>query len=353
MSSTQSNHTHTFQPSEFSPIRWTNHTLELLDQRILPLASEWLTFTDAVSVAAAIREMIVRGAPAIGITAAYGVVLSALQHRSSLEQGDHQAILADIQTLADSRPTAINLFWALDKMKAALAKNSIETLAQQAIQIHQQDIMFCHQIGEHGASLLPVQSRVYTHCNAGALATGGHGTALGVIRTAFKQNKIEHVYAGETRPWLQGARLTSWELTQENIPTTLVTEGAAGHTMKTNEVDWVIVGADRITADGSAANKIGTYNLAILAKYHGCKVMVAAPSSTFDLSIQSGADIPIEQRPPEEVTRYKEHQIAPSEIVATNPSFDVTPAELIDAIVTERGVILAPNKEKLKAHFEA
>ncbi len=349
-------HLTTYLPEEFSPIRWTNNQLKLLDQRILPLDITWLTYSSAETVAQAITDMVVRGAPAIGITAAYGVVLSAIEHNRSILDGDYSAVMKDINILAQSRPTAINLFWALEQMEQVLktseSADTIERLIQAAIEIHQQDIQFCHQIGDHGAGLLSPNSTVYTHCNAGALATGGHGTALGVIRTAFKKDKIKQVFAGETRPWLQGARLTSWELTQAGIPATLVTEGAAGHTMKSNPVDWVIVGADRISADGSAANKIGTYNLAVLAKFHGCKVMVAAPSSTFDMTIDSGLDIPIEQRPFTEVTQYKDHQIAPTDVIASNPSFDVTPPELIDAIVTEKGVILSPTKEKLLAHFQ-
>jgi len=345
-----------FTPDEFSPIRWRNGQLELLDQRQLPHRVEWLRYSNTCEVAQAITDMVVRGAPAIGITAAYGVVLSLINHQNALISGNNNSLQQDIQALAQSRPTAINLHWALDRMSALIERTEpeqlVSRLAKEAIAIHQQDIDFCHRIGQHGASLILEGSRVYTHCNAGALATGGHGTALGVIRTAFAQNKIAQVYAGETRPWFQGARLTSWELLEEGIPTFLVTEGAAGHTLKQNNVDWVIVGSDRIAADGSVANKIGTYNLAILARHHGCKVMVAAPSSTFDLSIQNGADIPIEQRPTEEVTHYKESAISASGVTAINPSFDVTPPDLVDVIVTERGIIHNPSTETIKAHFE-
>lgn len=345
-----------FIPEEFSPIRWSQSGLELLDQRKLPAQTEWLRFNTAPDVAKAIHDMVVRGAPAIGITAAYGVALSAIEHQQALGRGDTTAINQDIEQLAESRPTAINLMWALNRMKTILAAQPnaqvIPALVAEAIKIHQQDIEFCHSIGRHGASLIEPQSTVYTHCNAGALATGGHGTALGVIRTAFSQNKIAQVFAGETRPWLQGARLTSWELQQAGIPTRLVTEGAAGHTLKNNEVQWVIVGADRIAADGSVANKVGTYNLAILARHHHCKVMVAAPSSTFDLTIHSGEDIPIEQRAEEEVTQLQGIQIAPEGISALNPSFDVTPPELIDAIVTEQGIIEQPDAEKIRRHFQ-
>lgn len=344
-----------FTPTEFSPIRWRNSQLELLDQRQLPHQVEWLSYADANDVAQAITDMVVRGAPAIGITAAYGVVLSILKHQDALISGSTNNLKSDIQALAKSRPTAINLHWALDRMSALIdttePQQLVSRLAEEAIAIHQQDIDFCHQIGQHGASLISEGSQVYTHCNAGALATGGHGTALGVIRTAFAQNKISQVYAGETRPWFQGARLTSWELLEEGIPTFLVTEGAAGHTLKQNKVDWVIVGSDRIAADGSVANKIGTYNLAILARHHGCKVMVAAPSSTFDLSIQNGNDIPIEQRPTDEVTHYKQSAIASDGVKAINPSFDVTPPELVDVIVTERGIIHNPSTETIQAHF--
>lgn len=350
-----------FEPTEFSPIRWKSGHLELLDQRLLPHQVSWLSFHDASTVAQAITDMVVRGAPAIGITAAYGVVLSALAHQTALTPEHLQPITADIALLAKSRPTAINLMWALNRMERCLLNAVSEhsssdailaTVMEEAILIHQQDIQFCHSIGAHGASLLSPNSTVYTHCNAGALATGGHGTALGVIRTAFAQHKISRVFAGETRPWLQGARLTSWELQQAGIPTLLVTEGAAGHTLKQHAVDWLIVGADRIAADGSVANKVGTYNLAILAQHHGCKVMVAAPSSTFDLTITQGEAIPIEQRAEQEVTQYQGTQIAPEGVSAVNPSFDVTPPSLIDAIVTERGIIERPNRDKIAAHFQ-
>lgn len=351
-----------FEPQEFSPIRWNNGALELLDQRLLPHQIHWVSYQDAPSVAQAITDMVVRGAPAIGITAAYGVALSAMAHRGTLSSEDLTPIMADITLLSNSRPTAINLMWALDHMKLCLLKAVAEhtaidaivtALIEEAISIHQQDIHFCHSIGDHGADLLSPNSTVYTHCNAGALATGGHGTALGVIRSAFAQDKISQVFAGETRPWLQGARLTSWELQQAGIPVRLVTEGAAGHTLKHNSVDWLIVGADRIAADGSVANKVGTYNLAILARHHNCKVMVAAPSSTFDLTIHQGDDIPIEQRADQEVTHYQDIPIAPEGVSALNPSFDVTPADLIDAIVTEHGVIERPNREKIAAHFDS
>jgi methylthioribose-1-phosphate isomerase len=361
LSSTASIINTSFIPEEFSPIRWEAGQLQLLDQRILPHQQQWLSYDNATDVANAITDMVVRGAPAIGITAAYGVVLSALHHVESLASGDATGLQQDVKTLAASRPTAINLHWALQRMSKRLTKLNqtnqniatvIQQLQQEAIAIHQQDINFCHQIGLHGASLITPESTLYTHCNAGALATGGHGTALGVIRTAHQQQKVAQVFAGETRPWMQGARLTSWELTQANIPTQLVTEGAAGYTMKNKNVDWLIVGADRISADGSAANKIGTYNLAILAKHHGCKVMVAAPSSTFDLTIEDGQHIPIEQRPTSEITHYKDIQIAPDCVEAFNPSFDVTPPELIDAIVTERGIIEQPTASKVAQHFK-
>ncbi len=367
MTKTSENTLSHFIPNEFSPIRWQNNTLELLDQRLLPQQMTWLGFQDAPSVATAIRDMVVRGAPAIGITAAYAVALSAIQHKQSLNQPSQnqqslsqeviRVIEADIALLAESRPTAINLKWALDRMNAVLQASSadtvLENLIREAIEIHQQDIDFCHRIGAHGAKLIEAGSTLYTHCNAGALATGGHGTALGVIRTAFSQQKVAQVFAGETRPWMQGARLTSWELHQADIPVKLVTEGAAGHTMKQHQVNWLIVGADRIAADGSVANKIGTYNLAILARHHRCKVMVAAPSSTFDLTILNGDDIPIEQRPETEVTHLQSTPMAPNGVSALNPSFDVTPPDLVDAIVTELGVIHQPTREKIEQHFRA
>lgn len=334
-------------------IIWQDQQLQLLDQRKLPAACDYISYGDANAVAAAIRDMVVRGAPAIGITAAYGMALAAL----SISHSDNwQVSLAPARAaLAASRPTAVNLFWALAACDHIIDKHLggpllPQLLLQLAHDIHQQDIQNNRAMGDFGASHIATNSVIYTHCNAGALATGGYGTALGVIRSAHRDGKIQEVIAGETRPWMQGARLTSWELQRDGIPVTLATEGAAAYLMRERQPSWVIVGADRVAANGDIANKIGTYNLAILAKYHGVKVMVAAPTSTFDTTID-GADIPIEQRPAEEVTDSFGQRIAALNIDVANPAFDVTPAELIDVIVTERGSILAPNREAIATHL--
>ncbi|MDX1320488.1 MAG: S-methyl-5-thioribose-1-phosphate isomerase, partial [Oceanospirillum sp.] len=299
-------------------IIWQDDHLKLLDQRVLPEQEVYLSYHDSDLVAAAITDMVVRGAPAIGITAAYGVVLAARACYQA-DPSEWKVLLAErIQVLADSRPTAVNLFWALDKMKALISKldsaaDPEAQLLKMAIEIHQSDIAANRTMGEFGAELIADTQdsgrSVMTHCNTGALATGGVGTALGVIRTAFEKGLIDHVHADETRPWFQGARLTAWELMREGIPVSLNVEGAAAHIMKTQDVSWVIVGADRITANGDVANKIGTYNLAVLALHHGVRFMVVAPSSTIDMSLEHGDDIPIEERGPEEVVAVKGHQI--------------------------------------------
>jgi methylthioribose-1-phosphate isomerase len=258
-----------------------------------------------------------------------------------------------INVLAESRPTAVNLFWALEKVKAVIdvggdVANNLIALAKS---IHADDLALCKCIGDFGATLIPNNTAVYTHCNTGSLATGGYGTALGVIRSAFRDKKIQQVFAGETRPWMQGARLTAWELDKENIPVTLCIDSAAGTVLRDENISWVIVGADRVTANGDVANKIGTYNLAVLAKFHNVKFMVAAPSTTFDLSLKSGNDIPIEQRHADEVRSIQGVAIAPAHIMVTNPAFDVTPHHLIDAIITEFGIIENPTYERITAHF--
>lgn len=332
----------TAHSSSFHAIEWRGQSLHLLDQRVLPHTHTVHDYTTAAAVADAIRDMVVRGAPAIGIAAAYGYALDALNGRD---------LQAAYKVLAESRPTAVNLFWALERM-AGLGTDDPHALVAEARKIHEEDIAANLAMGQFGASLIHEGSRIYTHCNTGALATGGHGTALGIIRTAFADGKVTQVYAGETRPWLQGARLTAWELMQDNIPVKLVCDGAAAQLFRAGGADWVIVGADRITANGDVANKIGTYSLAVLAKHHGMKVMVAAPTTTFDLTLDNGAAIPIEQRPMSEVTSLNGQQIAPQGCEAINPSFDVTPAELIDAIVTEKGVVLAPTIEKITAMVE-
>ncbi len=335
-------------------IRWSEDHLQLLDQRLLPQRCDYLPFHQAEDVADAIRDMVVRGAPAIGITAAYGMALAARACPDN-DPNWRQRLADARQRLANSRPTAVNLFWALKRCDDLISgSDNVPTLATALLDlakhIHSEDIAINERIGDHGATLLPEASLVYTHCNAGALATGGYGTALGVIRSAYRDGKLQGVIAGETRPWLQGARLTSWELMQDGIPVTLAIEGAAAQLMREHRPSWVIVGADRVAANGDVANKIGTYNLAIIARHHGVKVMVAAPTSTFDLNLD-GRDIPIEQRPATEITHSGGAAVAPEGCQTSNPAFDVTPAELIDAIVTENGVILSPNRENIRAHF--
>ena len=318
-------------------IRWQDNELQLLDQRILPHHVEYITLATADEIALAITKMVVRGAPAIGITAAYGIAIAARNN----DDLDHA-----YQQLASSRPTAVNLFWALERMKS-VKPQTFSALLNEAKAIHTEDIQANLRLGQLGAGLVSENSQIYTHCNAGALATGGYGTALGVIRSAFAANKLTQVYAGETRPWLQGSRLTAWELMQDNIPVKLCAEGAAAQLFRQGNIDWLVVGADRIAANGDVANKVGTYGLALMAKHHGIKVMIAAPTSTIDMQTASGKQIDIEQRPTSEVTHHKGEAIAPEGCEAINPAFDVTPAELIDVIATEKGLILQPSNETI------
>ena len=330
-------------------LQWSGSSLKVLDQRLLPETIAYDQYEDATGVFEAIASMRVRGAPAIGIAAAYGVVLSAMRHFPAEDW--KIAVEQDIQQLAASRPTAVNLFWALDKMRQQLhidSPNPVADLTELAQQIHADDIAANHAMGERGADILGNAKAVLTHCNAGALATGGYGTALGVIRSAHKRGQLQNVYADETRPWLQGARLTVWELAQDDIPATLIADSAAAWLMKSGKIDWIVVGADRITANGDVANKIGTYSLAVLAKQHNVKVMVAAPSSTFDFSLESGDDIEIEERNPKELLADCYLQNG-SLVDAWNPVFDVTPAELITAIVTERGAVIDPGKHGVRS----
>jgi len=306
------------------PIRWQGDSLELLDQRLLPEQVTYVKCRSAGEVARAIRDMVVRGAPAIGCAAAFGVVLSKGK---------------GYEELAASRPTAVNLFWALERMKRA------KDLEAEAKAIFAEDLAANRAMGEHGAALIPERARILTYCNTGALATAGHGTALGVIRSS--KNKNISVIACETRPYLQGARLTAWECVQEGIACTLITDNMAGHLMSRGEVDVVVVGADRIAANGDVANKIGTYGLAVLAQRHGIPFYVAAPLSTFDFNVSKGSEIPIEERAGDEVTGYRGTRWAPQGVAVRNPAFDVTPAELITAIICEKGVVKAPNRERL------
>ncbi len=324
-------------------MRWAGDRLELLDQRKLPAEEVWLELATAEDTAAAIRNMAVRGAPAIGVAAAYGAALSAQR------QTDTSAILEDLDLLVEARPTAVNLRWALARMRRRLDADGPNALAAEACAIHAEDIEQNRRMGELGSTLLDAPARVMTHCNTGALATGGHGTALGVIRTAFAAGKIRAVYATETRPWLQGSRLTAWELAHDGIPATLIADSAAASVMARREIDWVIVGADRIAANGDTANKIGTYSLAVLARQHGARFMVVAPTSTVDFDIADGPAIPIEERDPRELWRAASDADPPDHLTIYNPVFDVTPAELIDAIVTEQGVVEKPSTSRMKA----
>lgn len=324
------------------PLIWAKDHLRMLDQRVLPHEVRYLDCRTPGDVAEGIHSMAVRGAPAIGIAAAYGLVLAVRADAASFDRAS--------EVLAASRPTAVNLRWALECMLGVWTHApTADALLAEAKRIHDEDLAQNLKMGELGAALIPYQARVITHCNTGALATGGHGTALGVIRSAYAQNRIAQVYNTETRPWLQGARLTAWELQQEGIPAKLLADGAAAHLMSREKIDWVIVGADRIAANGDTANKIGTYALAIAAKHHGAKFMVVAPSGTFDLRCRSGAEIPIEERSAAELTEFRGQPIAPKAYDAFNPVFDVTPAGLIDAIVCERGVIHNPTVDKLEA----
>lgn len=335
---------------------WREDALELLDQRLLPAQMRYRRLTTATEVAEAIRDMVVRGAPAIGIAAAYGVVLAARARRIRSPRCWRESLREDLQQLAASRPTAVNLFWALRRMEGVIDETSgdpVERLLAEAQAIHQEDIAANRRMGQLGAAALGERGAVLTHCNAGALATGGYGTALGVIRSGYAAGLIEQVYADETRPWLQGARLTAWELVQEQIPVTLLADGAAAALMRQGQVRWVIVGADRVAANGDVANKIGTYGLAVAARRHGVRFMVVAPTSTIDLAIPDGTAIPIEQRAAEELLTLGGQPVAAAGAAVWNPSFDVTPAELIDALVTERGVVWAPDATTMVAMMES
>jgi len=339
-------------------LRWRGGRLELIDQRRLPLEFAYVACNDAAQTAAAIRDMVVRGAPAIGCTAAYGVALEAQSHAGAVRAQFDAALETSFQVLAASRPTAVNLFWAIERMRqchlqmrSGPTQTAAAALLALAQQIHADDIEINRAIGRHGAPLIPDGACVMTHCNAGALATAGHGTALGVIRSARDAGKRISVIANETRPYLQGARLTAWELVQENIPVTLVTDNMAGHLMQQGRVDVIVVGADRIAANGDTANKIGTYMVAVLAERHRIPFYVAAPLSTIDLAIADGGAIPIEERDPAEVTGFRGVRWAPEGVRVANPAFDVTPAALITGIITEKGVITEPDTDKVRSLF--
>jgi methylthioribose-1-phosphate isomerase len=331
-------------------LQWRDDGLRVLDQRQLPGTIAYDTYATADGVAEAIATMRVRGAPAIGIAAAFGVALAARQRYRDNPDQWRASIETDMTTLARSRPTAVNLFWALDKMRGEFGKTSgdpFPALLEAALAIHDEDVAANRAMGEFGADLLGGATGVLTHCNTGSLATGGYGTALGVIRSACQRNP-RAVFATETRPWLQGARLTVWELDQDRIPATLIADPAAAYLMKSGQVQWVVVGADRIAANGDTANKIGTYALAVAARHHGVRFMIAAPTSTIDWRTETGEGIEIEEREQRELL-YDHFQREDSVIKAWNPVFDVTPAGLIDAIVTERGVVRYPNREAMRA----
>ena len=338
------------------PLEWKQGVLRLLDQRLLPLQQRWLECRDAAQTAAAIRDMVVRGAPAIGIAAAYGVVLAARQHGSKSLASWRDLLAGDMQLLAASRPTAVNLFWALERMQQVLDNSSGDTcplseLEATAQAIHQADREANLAMAQLGMEIIrrhcDAPQHLLTHCNAGALATGGFGTALGVIRAAHLAGLVAHVHADETRPWLQGSRLTAWELACDGVPVSVNADSAAAHLMREGDIAWVIVGADRITANGDVANKIGTYQLAVLARFHDVRLMVVAPSSTIDMQLASGADIPIEQRSADELLQVGGQPVT-TQLPAFNPVFDVTPASLMDVIVTELGVVEQPDAAKMR-----
>ncbi len=344
------------------PVKWSDEGVLMLDQRLLPTEETWLTLKTYNEVAAGIKDMVVRGAPAIGVSAAYGIALGARQFVGTTVEDLEEEIEYISEVLGATRPTAVNLFWAIDRMKrtfqAAKAEGKSvseikQILVEDAKAIHDEDIESQRLIAEYGGELLADNDTVLTHCNAGALATGGvWGTALGVIRGAVNQGKNIAVIADETRPYLQGARLTAWELMEDDIPVTLITDNMSGHVMKKGRVQAVVVGSDRIAANGDVANKIGTYMVAVLAKRHNIPFYVAAPLSTVDMNCPTGEEIPIEERDIREVTHVKDIQLAPDDTLVSNYAFDVTPNDLVTAIITEKGVARAPYTESLKKQFK-
>jgi methylthioribose-1-phosphate isomerase len=350
---------------ELSPIGWKDGTLWLLDQRLLPTEELWREYRDPVAVAGAIKDMVVRGAPAIGVAAGFGVALAALGQRAGAAAA-RQAIEEACDVIRAARPTAVNLMWAVDRMRAcarqAASASPAELAARlvaEAERIWREDVESCRAIGRHGAQLVPPARRadgvvtILTHCNAGALATGGYGTALGVVRAAREAGRQVRVLADETRPFLQGARLTAWELLRDGFDVTVITDNMAAHFFQKGIIDMVVVGADRIAKNGDVANKIGTYGVATLARAHEVPFFVAAPLSTVDLGTRDGSGIPIEERSPREVTHVGATQVAPDGVGVHNPSFDVTPARLVTAIITEAGVARAPYEEHLTGWLHA
>ncbi len=335
-------------------LEWTAAGVRFIDQRKLPIEETYVTATTPEQVADAIQTMVVRGAPAIGVAAAMGIALAAKNSKAESVADLKREIDHTAELIAQTRPTAVNLFWGLQRMKEKFEQLRIrpitqikDALVEEAQRMHAEDIAANRAMGRHGATLMPSQGGVLTHCNAGALATAGYGTALGVIRAAVEQGKKIHVYADETRPFLQGARLTAWELMKDNVPTTVISDNMAGAMMRQGKIGAVVVGADRIAANGDVANKIGTYTVAVLAKEHGIPFYVAAPTSTVDLACPDGSQIPIEQRNIKEVTHIAGKQMVPDGVSIENPAFDVTPAEYVTAIITEWGIARAPYSESL------
>jgi methylthioribose-1-phosphate isomerase len=340
-------------------IEWTDSGVVMLDQRLLPAEEVYLTFGDYGDVAEAIRSMVIRGAPAIGVAAAMGIALGVKNSTARSIEDLDAAFGAICDTIAKTRPTAVNLFWAIERMKSVYDRTrgrGVEAVRQalirESVSMHREDVQSNYEIGRLGQELIPEKARILTHCNAGALATAGYGTALGVIRAAHQSGKRVQVYADETRPFLQGARLTAWELAKDGIPVTIITDNMAGHFMQKGDIDCVIVGADRIAANGDVANKIGTYSVAVLARENGIPFWVAAPVSTVDLEIPEGRFIQIEQRNPDEVRRLQGILITPENASVANPAFDVTPNRYVSCIITDRGIARPPYAESLRALVE-
>ena len=333
-------------PLNFSPIKWTNGKIRILDQTLLPIKEKYINLETVDEVYRAIKSLQVRGAPAIGIAGAMGAVLGMCNTKAKTFGAFINELKKITDLLASSRPTAENLFWALNRIKKCAEKNKKlsssslkKVLLNEALKIQEEDNEFCHKIGEHGAKLIKDRDSILTHCNAGGLATGGFGTALGVIYTAHNNGKKFRVYATETRPLLQGARLTTWELMKNGINVTLISDTMVGKVMSENKITKIIVGADRIASNGDTANKIGTYQIAVLASFHRVPFYIAAPSSTFDLKLKTGEEIPIEERDPDEVRGFLGKMSAPKNVRVYNPAFDVTPAKLITGIITEKGIL--------------
>lgn len=342
----------------FTTIDWRDGAVIMIDQRLLPGVEQYNTYRDVEGVAEAIRTMVIRGAPAIGCAAAFGVALGAHMANGDGESVTREALLA-CDRLATTRPTAVNLFWAIERMRGLVEKTRGQSpeeikrvLLDEAKAVHSEDLELCRSIGKFGTEVVPDEATILTHCNAGALATAGHGTALGVIRSAVEAGKRVRVLADETRPFLQGARLTAWELQRDGIDVTVISDVAAAFLMSRGQVDLVVVGTDRVAANGDVANKIGTYSVALAARAHGVPFYVAAPWSTIDMKTPTGKQIPIEDRPAREVTHVFEQRVVPEGVPVLNPAFDVTPANLVTGLITDRGIVRAPYESELKKMSE-